>query len=267
MGSNRFRSSDFVKARHHLEQVMALETSHPSVSAYLRSGHDAVSCSLAQLAMLEWLTGHPQRGLERARQAVARCGELNHPPSVALAYTLAAWTHVFRREGDDVLRLSSFAVSVAREQGLPFWEAVGKMMQGRALTHLGSAEEGDRLAERGIRDSGGERRLGIDRRLRPARQRLHAPVKPLPARTIDVAFRVLRRHRQRYFEAELHRLRGELLMQQRRLGSRAGSGAAEAEQSFRRAVAVARRQRVRSLELRAAIRLRASPGQRNGVRH
>ena len=59
----------------------------------------------------------------------------------------------------------------------------------------------------------------------------------------------MERNQERYFEAELHRLRGELLVQRER------NGTAEAERWFRSALAVARRQHARSLELRAATSL------------
>src|SRR5215831_12473700 len=53
---------------------------------------------------------------------------------------------------------------------------------------------------------------------------------------------------ERYFEAELYRLRGELLLK-----SRISSSGTEARDCFRTALTVARRQKSLSLELRAAI--------------
>jgi len=67
--------------------------------------------------------------------------------------------------------------------------------------------------------------------------------------TIDESFPFIERSGQRYYEAELHRLRGELLLGQN------VSNAAEAEKSFRLALDIARRQQAKSWELRTATSL------------
>ena len=63
------------------------------------------------------------------------------------------------------------------------------------------------------------------------------------------AYTLMDQHDERYWEAEIHRLRGVLLLRQ------SGTPPAEAEAWFRRALDVARRQEAKSLELRAAMSL------------
>jgi predicted ATPase len=70
-------------------------------------------------------------------------------------------------------------------------------------------------------------------------------------RTIDEAFPFIERSGQRYYEAELHRLKGELLLAQD------ASNAAEAEQSLRTAIEIARKQHAKSWELRATTSVKA----------
>ena len=67
--------------------------------------------------------------------------------------------------------------------------------------------------------------------------------------TIDEAFPFIERTGQRYYEAELHRLKGGLLL------AHDASNAAQAEQSFRTAIEIARKQQARSWELRATTSL------------
>jgi adenylate cyclase len=67
---------------------------------------------------------------------------------------------------------------------------------------------------------------------------------------VDEALAVACSTGERYYEAELHRLRGELLLAQG-----IGTAVAEAEICFERAIEVARRQSARSLELRATMSL------------
>ena len=77
------------------------------------------------------------------------------------------------------------------------------------------------------------------------------------------AFEVMRTTGQRMYEAELHRLKGELLLQV------ADGNAAEAEACFREALVIASRQQAKSLELRAAVsaaRLWERQGKKNEAR-
>jgi predicted ATPase len=82
-------------------------------------------------------------------------------------------------------------------------------------------------------------------------------------RSIDEAFAFIDRSGQRMYEAEVHRLKGELLIAQD------ASNAAQAEQSFRTAIEIARRQKAKSWELRATTslaRLLARQGHRDEAR-
>src|SRR5262249_12987138 len=65
----------------------------------------------------------------------------------------------------------------------------------------------------------------------------------------------MERHGEYYFEAELLRVRGELLVRYEPRGAASSSARARAQQCFLRARDVARRQQAKSLELRAAISL------------
>src|SRR3989449_5817887 len=80
---------------------------------------------------------------------------------------------------------------------------------------------------------------------------------------VTEAFEVMRTTGQRMYEAELHRLKGELLLQV------ADGNAAEAEACFREALVIASRQQAKSLELRAAVsaaRLWERQGKKNEAR-
>ena len=82
-------------------------------------------------------------------------------------------------------------------------------------------------------------------------------------RTIDEAFPLIERSGHRMYEAEVHRLKGELLLAQN------ASNTAQAEQSFRTAIAVARQQKAKSWELRATgslARLLVKQGKRDEAR-
>ena len=82
-------------------------------------------------------------------------------------------------------------------------------------------------------------------------------------RTIDESFPIIERTGARFYEAEVHRLKGELLLAQH------ASNAAQAEQCFRTAIEISRRQKAKSWELRATTslaRLLAKQGKRDEAR-
>jgi predicted ATPase len=68
-------------------------------------------------------------------------------------------------------------------------------------------------------------------------------------RTIEESFSLIERSGQLWYEAEMHRVKGELLL------AKDASNAAQAEQSFRAAIEIARRQKAKSWELRATTSL------------
>ena len=82
-------------------------------------------------------------------------------------------------------------------------------------------------------------------------------------RAIDELFPFFERTGQRFYESEVHRVKGELLLAQD------ASNAAQAEKSFRTAIEIARHQKAKSWELRATTsfaRLLLTQGKREEAR-
>ncbi len=73
-------------------------------------------------------------------------------------------------------------------------------------------------------------------------------------RALDEAFADIKQTGERWLEAELHRLKGELLLQQSS-DNEAGDNQAEAESCFHQALTIAQNQQAKSWELRAATSL------------
>jgi len=258
MGCNRLRAADLAAARAHLEQAIALYDRAPRLDAHRLTGHDPKVCCLGHLACVLWLAGYPARAQACAEAALDQANALSHPPTLALALTLAASVHVLRREPRRVDELARRALAVAEEYGLAFWTAIASVQRGWALAELGPGAEAAELLRGGI-----EGYCGIGAGTNEAAYRALAAdgyarigLVGDALRELDGAFDAMERHGERYFEAELHRLKGELLL---RCASRRGAGSSqgrdEAEQCFRRAVDIARRRQTRSLELRAAASL------------
>ncbi len=143
------------------------------------------------------------------------------------------------------------AVALSTEQGFPLWAALGTILRGWALAMQGQGEEGMAQVRQGI---AAWRATGAAL-LVPYFCTLLADVSAHLGHTEDglqalaEAHTLVEQHEERWWEAEICRLRGVLLLRQ------PGTPQAEAETWLQRALDVARRQEAKSLELRAAMSL------------
>ena len=141
-------------------------------------------------------------------------------------------------------------ITLASDQGLKLWLAVGACQLGTALVAEGVAEEGLEKIRRGI---AGSRAAGAELlqsfnfcALGAAYGQAARPREGLAA--LDEAERLATAHNERIWEAEIHRLRGELLLME-------GADPQQAVAHFEQAISVARAQGAKSLELRASTSL------------
>jgi predicted ATPase len=219
--------------------------------AFAYGGHDAGVCGFAFEAMTRWVLGYPERALERADRALKLARELAHPHTSANGQ---AWvTLLLRSRGDlDAARAQAEATqALSAEHGFPQWGSMATIIHGSALAALGQVEAGLAEMRRGIagwRATGAGAFLPIFLALIAEAELIRGDF-DAGLRTVDEALARVRTHGERIFEAELHRLHGELLL--------AGSGTdpAAAEACFQRAMEVARAQSAKAWELRAAVSL------------
>jgi predicted ATPase len=143
------------------------------------------------------------------------------------------------------------AVALATEHGFPLWAALGTSYRGWALAMQGQGEEGLAQVHQGIaawRATGATLAVpSLCTLLAEVLAHQGHPEDGLQA--LAEAHTLVEQHEERYVEAEVHRLRGVLLLQQM------VAQQTEAETYFHQALDVARRQEAKSLELRAAMSL------------
>jgi predicted ATPase len=176
---------------------------------------------------------------------------LSHPQSWASAAAHVAMFHSLRREWQAAHELAEAGMALSREQGFPLWLAWGTIQWGWALVEQGQVEEGITQMRQGLaawRATGTELIrpyfLGL---LAEAYRKGGQAAEGLGA--LDEALALVQQHQETFCEAELYRLKGEVLR------SLAAGHAAEAEACFHQALDTARRQSARSWELRAATSL------------
>ena len=238
-------------ARQHLEEGIARYTPDQRTALVFRMGQDPGVACRAFAAMTVWLLGYPEQALARLHDALALAHALSHAYSLAFAQWLAAIVYQFRRDVPAEHEQAEAAVALSTEQGFPQWAAYGRSLRGWALAMQGQDEEGIAQVHQGI---AAVRATGAAL-LVPYLCALLADVCTHLGHTEDglkalaEAHTLVEQHEERWWEAEVCRLRGVLLLRQ------TGTPQAEAETWFRQAVDVARRQQAKSLELRAAMSL------------
>jgi DNA-binding winged helix-turn-helix (wHTH) protein/predicted ATPase len=207
-------------------------------------------------ALSLWLLGYPNEALQASRDALRLSHELVQPSSQALALQFAAMLHQCLGDGEAALACADLALTIAAEQGHSFWQAGSTIMRGWAIAKCGDRRQGIALMKEGLEScqSSGNvtyctyymailaEVLGRDGQIEEALQML------------ERADALMTRSSERLFEAELHRLRGELILQ--RTANPSDEVRREAESWFQRSMAVALKQQAKSLELRAAQSLR-----------
>jgi predicted ATPase len=239
------------ESRAHLETALALYDPVRDRASALIYALDSRGVCLSWLSHVLLALGHPEQALARNGEALAWARELAHPNTVAFALSCGCILHQLRRDRLGARAQAEALVALATEQGFPVWLAAGTVVRGWALAEDGRAEDGIAEIRRGLAEywaTGAEM-------WSPYFLRLLAEVLGRAGRAaagLDLATDALDRADRtgaRWIEAELHRLRGELLRLLREPGQ------AEAEACFRRALAVAREQGAGFWELRAGASL------------
>lgn len=197
-----------------------------------------------------WELGRPDEAVQRVQRALALADQLNHRFSQGLSLGFAASVHHFRGETGPALDAARRAVSVCDEGGFTTWLAHARMMRGRLLCEHGRFDEGLAEMQQAYAawcDSGAQvtRPLYLTMRaegLALAGRRAEALV------LLQEALATAERTDERYHEAEVRRLLGELTLQ-----AEGPAGAAAARRWLASAIERATLQGKRSFVLRAAL--------------
>jgi predicted ATPase len=250
MGQTMFWLGEMAPARSHFEQGMALYDPQRHRSHAFLYGQDPGVICRSFAAWPIWVLGYPDQALQSIHEALTLSQEFTHPFSLAFALTMTALVHQFRREVQAVRERAEALIALSTEQGFPQWLAYGTILRGWALTAQGEGAEGIAQIHQGLV---ARRALGSEIQ-RPYLLSLLAEAygkvgQPEEGLTLLVEALALDSTGVRHWEAEHHRFKGELLL------THQGQKVGEAEECFRQALDIARRQQAKSFELRAAMSL------------
>jgi predicted ATPase len=243
---------EFATSRTHLEQGVALYDPHQHRAHALRYGSDPGIACLSYGGRAWWFLGYPDQALQRGYEGLALAESLSHAFSMAQALGMLAHIYQARRQVQPTYEWAEKTLVYATEQGIPYWAALATIVRGWALAAQGQIEAGI-----------GEMRQGMERYRATGATLAWSWFLGMLADAygqggdaeaglgcVAEALALIERTGEGYHEADIHRLKGELLLRQ------GGAAAvAQAEACFRRALAVARRQGAKSHELRGGISL------------
>jgi predicted ATPase/DNA-binding winged helix-turn-helix (wHTH) protein len=238
-------------ARQHLEEGIALYTPDQRRALVSCMGEDLGIGCRTYAALTLWLLGYPAQALAHLHEALALAHGLSQPYILAWMRSMTARFYQGLRDVPAVYEHADAIVALSTEQGFSFWAAVGTSLRGWALAMQGQGAEGMAQIRQGaaaMRATGAAVFvLYFCTLLADVCDHLGHTEDGLQA--LAEAHTILEQHEERWWEAEVHRLRGVLLLRQTMPQQE------EAEAWLQRALDVARRQEAKVLELRAAMSL------------
>ncbi len=249
LGTTLFFMGEPASTPTHFAQGMALYDPSQHRSSVFQHGEDSGVICHIYAAWALWYFGSPDQGLVRSHEALTLAQQSAHPFSLGFTLCWAAVFHQFRLEAQAVQDRAEAALRLATDQGFPVWIAHSSMLRGWVLAHQG--QDGIEQLHQGLltlRATGAEVLqpyfLAL---LAEAYGTIGQPEAGLAVLT--EALTLADTTGERWYEPEMYRLKGALLLQQ------SSNHQAEAETCFHQAIAIAQNQQAKSWKLRAATSL------------
>jgi class 3 adenylate cyclase/predicted ATPase len=233
---------------HSREGISRYDRTRHHALAFSVSGHDPGVCALGIRAINMALLGFPQQAMKLGAEAVTLARSLSHPYSLAVAMFLCTIVLQLGRQRQSCHDVATELLELSQKHDFPMMRGAGIFFLGWATAAGGDLEQGIALMEQGLALVSAVRRL-----TRPYMLAILANAKAdfdRPGEALELLKDALASAEvsgERWWQAELHRLRGRLLA--------APGQHEESEACFRRAIEVSSGQRARLLELRAGTSL------------
>ena len=213
VGSCSMWRGEFARARTEMEQGIARyqpQLHHALAAVY--GGFDPGMGCLSCAAEVLWLLGYPDQALTRSQEALRLAHELGHPFSLVYALSFATWLHLYRGEGRIAQERAEALIALASEHGFALYGAQGTIQRGETLIAQGQWEEGVAQTQQGLEALVGDL-------MRPHHLAMLAEgyggagqvEKGLA--TVAEALRLVDKNDERLYEAEVYRIKGELVLQ------------------------------------------------------
>ena len=205
--------------------------------------------SQSALGIALFCLGFPDQASAQSSAAIAEARRLAHPRTLAGSLSGDAWRHSLAGDDAALNERAGELVTVTTEQGFALWGALGALYRGWGKVKRGEVAEGMSLIRGGLatyRTTGTELWMPYFSALLAKTCDIAGEIAEA-ASLVDASLQIIERTGERWFEAELYRHKGTLVLRQ---------GHAEgAEALYRNALSIARDQEAKLWELRAAASL------------
>lgn len=246
LGMSLFTLGELAQSKRELQDAMALYDPEQHAPLALVFAHDFKATAQVYLGVATALSGDADAGIAHARDALTYAQELRHPHSICYVLPFLAGTYLIAGNPQAAIPVADRAIAQSNEHGFPQWVAGARMLRGWAHLDLGELESG--LED--VRNSISElektgtliwmqfshyllaRALAADGQLQEASDMVERLLAEIGASG------------GRWYEAEIHRLKGDILRSR-------GEPPSEIEPHYETAIVVARRQGARVWELKA----------------
>jgi predicted ATPase/DNA-binding winged helix-turn-helix (wHTH) protein len=242
---------EFSTAQGHLERGLTLydPEQHRAFASLYGQDQGVICRSWAALTL--WSLGYPDQALRHSRAALTLAQELAHPFSLAYAMCFAGMLCQLRRDVQAAQERATAEVALCTAQGFALYLARGTLLQGWAMAEQAQGAAGLAQMRQGLvayhATGAVVFRPYYLAFLAEAYGRVGQAGEGLTL--LGEALGAVHRTGERFYQAELYRLKGELLL------VRSAEHHREAEACLHQALLVARHQRAKSSELRAAMSL------------
>jgi predicted ATPase len=251
MGTSLFFTGNITEGRAHLDRAIALYDPVAHRALATRFGQDVRVAILSYRSWALWMLGYPEAALTDTDHAISHAREIGQAATLMYALLVPFVTLIHSGKYSAAYTQCEELVALADEKGSLFWKALGMLFQGCVFALTGKPTDAVEMITSGIaalRSTGSILWLPL---FLSCLARANADVGQLDDawRCIRDAFAAVETTKERWFEAELNRVAGEIALKSPE------PDVAKAEAYFDRALAVARQQQAKSWELRAAMSL------------
>jgi predicted ATPase len=249
MGNSLMLTGDILKGREHYNHAFALYDPAKHRPLATRFGQDVGVSIFVYRALAQWMLGYPETALADADHALEDARESGHAGTLMYAQFHTSLTNILCAKYAAANTQSNEVVRLADEKGAALWKALATMQKGSVFALSEKVSEGIQMITSGItayRSTGSRVYLPI------FWSHLSSAYAQLGQfddawRCIGEAMTAVETTKERWYEAEINRIRGEVALKLPQLGP------SQAEAYFERALTVARAQQAKSWELRAAM--------------
>lgn len=252
LGTCYFHLADLPEARAAFEQSQQLYDIQVHGDHGPLYGQDPGVVGLAYGAWTLWCLGYLDQAQTQVQAALALAETLDHPYSRVVAMTYATVQYQFLDDHENCLRQAETVMALTSQHGFTLWQSMATFLYGWALARQGDIAQGLSRMQESIalfQQTGAELGAAYFAGLF-AKTLADAGQADFGLAMMTEAFNLMTRSQDRWCEAELHRLKGEMLA-----SHSTPADTQLVETCFQTAITVAQTQQARWWELRATVSL------------